>query len=124
MQLLTIVEAYINAALERAVVEEVEDGMVGAYVPGCPGIVAYGVDVHECTVDLYRLLEEWIQVSLVQGQPLPVIGGIDLNSEASRILTTYHPDKLAPRGEFFENEDELEAAFDRWDKEDLAHGSR
>lgn len=114
MLLLTIVEAYVNAALERAVVENLEDGTVGAYIPDCPGILAFGSDVHECAVEMYRLLEDWVKVNLARGIRLPIIGGIDLNSDQNRTLATYNPTEIeAARREFYEDAAQLEAAFDQ-----------
>jgi hypothetical protein len=119
MKLLTPAERLIVAALERAEVEQVEDGTLAATIPECSGVVAFGADVHERAKALYAGLEDWVRVSLDKGNPLPVISGIDLNREASWILTTYRPrSDSRPRGEFFANEEELEAAFARRDTAD------
>ena len=73
MRLTTVVEDYVNAAIGNAEVAELESGTVGATVPGCPGIVASGADVHQCAEDLYHRLETWVLVSLARGNDLPVI---------------------------------------------------
>lgn len=118
MPLLTVVEDYVIAAIRHAEFEQFANGMVGATVPGCPGIVAAGADIHECARDLYARLEEWIRVSLATGQDLPVIDGIDLNSESSKLLAGYHGGAASPaHGEFYADESEFEAALDRWDVE-------
>jgi len=113
MPLLTIVQDYIISALRRATVEQMEDGTLAAYVPEIRGVVAFGADVHECARELYVLLEQWVQVSLTKGYELPVLEGIDLNSEASRILASYQKpiDIEQVSGDFFEDEKELAAAF-------------
>jgi hypothetical protein len=112
MPLLTVVEHFVAAAMNRAVTERLEDGTVAATVPACPGIVAFGADAHECATDLYARLEEWIKVSLKTGHLLPVIDGIDLNADAGQILATYHDDTAATRGsELYADENALEAAF-------------
>ena len=114
MQLLTIVEAYVNAAMKQARVEEQEDGTVAAYVPNCGGVLAFGEDVHDCATDLYRRLSDWVRVSLERGNLLPIIGGINLNSEAGLILATYrHGPTSDSKGDFLWDEQELEEAFQR-----------
>src|SRR5438105_4432242 len=101
MQLLTIVEAYVNAAMEHARVEEQPDGTIAAYVPECKGVLAFGADVHECAADLYQRLEDWVRVSLARGNPLPIIDGVDLNPEARRILATYSRPVPDANGDYF-----------------------
>ncbi len=118
MPLLTIVEDYVMAAIRRAKFEQFGNGMVGATVPGCPGVVAFGADIHECARDLYIRLEDWVRVSLAAGRALPVIDGIDLNSEGAKLLASYHGGTVSSvRGEFYADDGEFEAALDRWDAE-------
>jgi predicted RNase H-like HicB family nuclease len=90
MSLTTIVEDYVVAALRHAVPETDEDGTFGAWIPEIPGLVAFGADVHECARNLYGLLEEWVRERLVVGDEMPVIDGIDLNSEAGQTRASYH----------------------------------
>jgi hypothetical protein len=112
MPLLTIVERYIMAAMEQAEAEALEEGGVVATVPGLVGIVASGADVHDCAVDLYTRLEDWVRVVIEQGFELPVFGGIDLNAEASALRATYHRQPVASAGgEYFTDEDEFLAAL-------------
>lgn len=112
MPLLTVVEDYIIAAMKRAEYEQLQEGVVGASVPGCPGVLAFGADIHACAAALYARLEDWVRVSLEQGQQLPVIDGIDLSSETGRILASYHGGHSSSvQGELYEDADELEAAF-------------
>ncbi|MGD9894355.1 MAG: type II toxin-antitoxin system HicB family antitoxin [Dehalococcoidia bacterium] len=114
MPLLTVVEHYVAAAMKRAETEQLEDGTIAATVPGCPGIVAFGADSHECAIELYARLEEWVKVSLMARHPLPVIDGIDLNVEANQILATYDNGATSSEdNEFYIDEQALEAAFDR-----------
>lgn len=116
MQLLTIVEEYIFAALRRAEAEETETGEVVATIPGFPGIIAYGTDRHECTVELLARMSGWIWLRLRSGHDLPAIDGIDLNREAELLLSTYSPAKTDPDGfeecDFYTNEHEMNAAFE------------
>jgi predicted RNase H-like HicB family nuclease len=120
VQLTTVVEDDLTAALRRAEVEQTEDGTFVAWVSGLPGIIAGGADVHECARELYRRLEEWVMASLARGQKLPVLDGIDLNSDASRTLGTYHQGRLesarAAGRKVSEDEEQLEAAFEELDR--------
>lgn len=110
MPLLTIVEHYLFAALNMAVVETDDDGTLGAFIPICPGVVAFGADAHECALNLYRELEEWVRVSLEKGYDLPEIADINLNHDAARILTTYHFEPRMQSSRYL-GEAELDAAF-------------
>lgn len=116
IQLPTIVEHYVFAAIRHAVVEaDDEDGILCAYVPQAKGVIVYGADVHECAAELYARLEDWVESFLRQGHELPVIDGIDLNADASRLLTTYRSarnGKRAPNA-VFETEEEFEAELER-----------
>lgn len=115
MPLLTVVEHYVVAAWQRGVVEQQDDGTFAAYVPECPGVLAFGADVHACAGDLFDRLLDWVRVSLANGNALPIIDGIDLNSDAGKILASYHPmgGSSASDENFYEDEDELNAAFAR-----------
>jgi hypothetical protein len=94
MGLITIVEDYVSAAMKRAGVEELEDGTLVAWVPGLEGIIVTGADRHECAEGLFDRLEDWVKVGLTRGIELPVIDGIDLNTERARALASYHPASL------------------------------
>ena len=115
MDLITIVEDYVNAAMRQASLEVLEDGSLVAWVPGLEGVVATGADRHECAEGLYRRLEEWVKVGLARGIRLPVFDGIDLNSDVSRTLATYHPDRLqsarSTGREFFADTEQFKKAL-------------
>ena len=106
MQLMSVVEAWIFAAMQSAQSEELEDGTIVASVPGLEGIVASGSDIHECGERLYARLEDYVRVGLAKGYSIPQAGDIDLNAETARLLATYHPTRIAsvqpPPREFFE----------------------
>jgi len=118
MSIVTIVENYIFALLKRAEAETIADGTLVATVPELAGLIAYGGDIHECSRELYRLIEETVRTWLASGYVLPVIDGIDLNSEKGRLLSTYHTRReTSPlRGDFYEDEAQLEAAFKARDR--------
>jgi hypothetical protein len=71
--------AYIEAALEVARYDKLEDGSFSGEIPKLKGIVAFAKSLRECENELRSTLEDWILVGLRLGHKLPVIGGIDLN---------------------------------------------
>ncbi len=72
---------YLEAAMSKAVYEELEDGTCAGRIPICPGVVAFAKARHDCEVELRSVLEDWILLGLQWGDPLPVIDGIDLNKK-------------------------------------------
>jgi predicted RNase H-like HicB family nuclease len=70
---------YIEAALEMAHYDKLEDGSFSGEIPKLKGVIAFGKSLRECENELRSTLEDWILVGLRLGQKLPVIGGIDLN---------------------------------------------
>ena len=74
-----ILSDYVEAALEVAEYDKLDDGTFAGRVPDCPGTVAFGTSLRDCEAELQSTLEDWIVVGLKLRQQLPVIGGIDLN---------------------------------------------
>jgi predicted RNase H-like HicB family nuclease len=71
--------AYIEAALELARYDKLEDGSFAGEIPKLKGVVAFGSSLRGCERELRSTLEDWILVGLRLGHKLPVLGGIDLN---------------------------------------------
>jgi len=71
--------AYIEAALEMACYDKLEDGSFSGEIPKLKGVIAFGKSLRECEQGLRSTLEDWILVGLRLGHKLPVIAGIDLN---------------------------------------------
>jgi hypothetical protein len=114
--LTTIVEDYAAAALRRAQIEEQGNGVLGAYLPQIPGLVALGNDRHELALSLYRQVQEAVRIRLESGQRLPIIDGIDLNTEAEKVLASYRP---AAEGRRFKavSDGEFETMLEREDSQ-------
>lgn len=74
--------AYIEAAIQEAVIERLEDGSFSGQTPPCAGVVAFGRDRLECVRELRSVLEDWVVTGLKLGHALPVIGGIRLHDQA------------------------------------------
>ena len=79
-----VLTEYVNQALAHAVYDKLEDGTFTGRIPPCPGVIAFAASLRECEDELRSTLEEWIVVGLKLRHPLPVIGGIDLNTEPTR----------------------------------------
>ena len=71
--------AYIEAALEMARYDKLEDGSFSGEIPKLKGVVAFGKSLRECEKELRSTLEDWILVGLRLGHKLPVLAGVDLN---------------------------------------------
>lgn len=72
---------YIDQALAQAVYDKLDDGTFVGRVPACPGTVAFGITLRADEDELRSVLEESILLGLKLGHQLPVIGGIDLDTE-------------------------------------------
>ncbi len=81
--------AYIEAALELAHYDKLEDGSFAGEIPKLKGVAAFGNTLRECEGELRSTLEDWLLVGLRLGHKLPVLGGIDLNKLShARLATT------------------------------------
>ena len=71
--------AYIEAGMELAKYDKLEDGSFAAEIPDLEGVIAFGKTLHECQTELRSTLEDWILVGFHLGHRLPIAAGIDLN---------------------------------------------
>src|SRR3954469_12705903 len=69
--------AYIEAALENARYDKLEDGSFSGEIPKLKGVIAFGKSLRECENELRSTLEDWILVGLRLGHKLPVLSGIE-----------------------------------------------
>jgi predicted RNase H-like HicB family nuclease len=72
--------AYIEAALELAHYEKLEDNSFVGEIFKLKGVAAFGKSLRECEEELRTTVEDWILVGLRLGHKLPVLAGIDLNT--------------------------------------------
>ncbi len=70
---------YIQAALDLARYEQMEDGRFFAAVPGLKGLWADGDTIESCRRNLIETIEDWIFISLKEGLPIPSVGGVELS---------------------------------------------
>lgn len=81
--------AYIEAALELARYDKLEDGTFAGEIPRLKGVAAFGQTLRECETELRSTLEDWLLVGLKLGHRLPVLAGIDLNKvQPGRLATS------------------------------------
>lgn len=76
---------YIQAALERAEYDMLEDGSYVATVPGLQGVIAVGDSFEECRKDLIEVIEERIVARIQWRYPIPPIAGHTIESSKEPI---------------------------------------
>jgi len=81
--------AYIEAALELAQYDKLEDGSFAGEIPKLPGVIAFGKTLRGCEMELRSTLEDWILVGLRLGHSLPRLAGIDLNRRGHGRMATH-----------------------------------
>ena len=68
---------YIEAALETARFEKIEDGTrVYAEIPAFRGVWADGRTRKEAKEQLRQVLKGWIELQIERSQPLPALNGL------------------------------------------------
>jgi predicted RNase H-like HicB family nuclease len=70
---------YIDAAMQQATYEILEDGTFCGEIPPCPGVITNAETLEECRKMLLDALESWLLVGFHLQHDIPVIDGIDLN---------------------------------------------
>jgi predicted RNase H-like HicB family nuclease len=79
---------YIQAALERAEYEIMEDDEPEPYytnVPDLPGVWATGKTFEDCRKELVSVIEGWIALGLRLGDPIPPIGSHTINASSEPV---------------------------------------
>lgn len=70
---------YIDAAIERATYELIEDEEpYYGEIPGLDGVWATGPTLEACRRHLMSALQDWIVFSLQRGATLPTLGGVTI----------------------------------------------
>ncbi len=74
---------YINAALEKAKYEIIDDEEpFYGEVPGLQGVWATGETLEECRKNLAEVIEGWIIIKIKKGLPIPPIDGRNIEQPA------------------------------------------
>ena len=78
---------YIQCALGKAHYEIMENGRYWGEIPELQGVWAEAETLARCREVLREVLEDWLIVGFREGHTIPILDGIDLNtqSEASAI---------------------------------------
>jgi len=70
-----VIREYVEAALERAKYEIIEDDEpYYGEVPGLDGVWATGKTLEECRHNLAEVIDGWLLIKLKKGLPVPPIG--------------------------------------------------
>lgn len=72
---------YIQAAMRQGTYQLLEDGTFYGEIPGLQGVYANAATLEACRELLQEVLEGWIILGLRLQHTLPVVDGIELNSQ-------------------------------------------
>lgn len=75
-----ILSAFVTAAMHEARYRLLDDGTTYGEIPPCPGVWANEPTLEKCREVLQEVLEEWLVLKLRDGDRLPRLGGVDLNT--------------------------------------------
>jgi predicted RNase H-like HicB family nuclease len=76
---------YIQAAMEHAHYEKMEDGEWFASIPGFAGLWASGRSVETARKELLSALDGWIEISTKTGHRLPDLDGLSLYDDLTKV---------------------------------------
>jgi predicted RNase H-like HicB family nuclease len=78
--------SYLDAAMERAAYEIVEDdGSYWGEIAGLQGVWANASTLEQCRRELREALSDWLAFRLKLGLDIPVLGDIDLSRIAEPV---------------------------------------
>jgi predicted RNase H-like HicB family nuclease len=80
-----MISSYIEAAMQMAQYEVLDDGTWLGSIPGFEGVWGNGENEADCLDDLQSVLEGWILLGLHLRHSLPVVGGIDINPNLAEV---------------------------------------
>lgn len=66
---------YLDAAMNHAVYEQIEDGTYFGYIDELPGSWANAATQEECIKEMRSVAEGWILLAIARQQALPEIDG-------------------------------------------------
>ena len=70
---------YIEAAMQEAQFELMENGDYFGTIPSCRGVWADAPTLEECRSELRSVLEDWMLIGFRHSHEMPVVAGINLN---------------------------------------------
>jgi predicted RNase H-like HicB family nuclease len=75
---------YADAAVDRAVVEQLSDGTFSAEVPGLSGVVAFAPNRHSVLDELRSVVGDWAALGDELGDELPDLSQPELKDRTTR----------------------------------------
>lgn len=81
-----VLTSFIEAAMKQNRIEKFEDGSLYCEILPCPGVWANEDTLQECVAELRQALELWLLLKIKDNDPLPILGGIDLNKIGSEFI--------------------------------------
>jgi predicted RNase H-like HicB family nuclease len=76
---------FLEAAMNNAHYEKMEDGNWFASIPGFSGLWATGPTVEATRKDLYEALDGWIEVMAKTGNRVPAVNGVSLYDDLQKV---------------------------------------
>ncbi len=76
---------YIEAAMQGASYEKMDDGAWFASIPGFDGLWATGTTVEATRKDLYEALDGWLEVHIKAGNRVPDLDGVSLYDNLKKV---------------------------------------
>jgi predicted RNase H-like HicB family nuclease len=80
-----ILTEYFQAAMSEAQFELMENGRYFGTIPSARGCWADGATVEKTRAELASVFESWVLFGLQFGNPMPVIGTVDINQNKDPI---------------------------------------
>lgn len=74
-----ILSTFVALAMAEAQYKVLDGGSFFGEISSCPGVWANESTLEKCREVLQEVLEEWLVLKLRDRDPLPLVGGIDLN---------------------------------------------
>ncbi|TDA70368.1 MAG: type II toxin-antitoxin system HicB family antitoxin [Clostridia bacterium] len=76
---MALLSAFVQAAMAEAKYKKLDDGTFFGEISACQGVWANEGTLEKCREVLQEVLEEWLVLKLRDRDPLPKVGGVDLN---------------------------------------------
>jgi predicted RNase H-like HicB family nuclease len=73
---------YLHEAMRRARYELTEARKYFGSIPAIPGVWSEADNLEDSRAELQEVLEDWLVLALRRGDPIPVLGKLDLNAVA------------------------------------------
>jgi len=86
MTLMATYLQYLEAAMDHAEYQKMEDGGWFASIPRFAGLWATGRSIEATRKDLYEALDGWIEVTVKTGNRVPAVDGVSLYDDLQKVV--------------------------------------